>query len=623
MAPASRQQNIVHNRIVPRYEFVDEEKRFGEEQRQARKLQKEKEEAQRNRLLFHSKLEPFQELLIASKPQFAQNCMCCYSRDEVDSHEWRRDDLDVLKLSEQNKNNQLQKYFQGIFNGIIVRPGQLSWVTQKIQQNKKIIFLLRSASDFRKTMLKFVLSKFDVIPVDLGWDDVVPADLQGILEKLNCNKHFLVGFGDADQLIAVLLDSKGDFEDVELALVSLAFDRFFEPPEMKAHYWIPKSPQNGFARVNFHQPYNWKNLVETIREKSDCQDFYDDLIRHIQMDLKCGAIVTPAGALAFLLLYRFREGATIEVLSEALSQLTREIENKMDLSFDKKSPGIVCYAAHMLGPKLIAMEEREDLFLKPLDFLELYHYAKQILPLYAGRGIVATVAKQLLRDDGKIELDKLIQGAVALNDIIYFECLARKPCESFQAFANDALFQLCQEEVLSKPENEVTEEEVRARNIARHLDMDDSEDEDDDNIYVVPDEVTVIQENKGRLDFYAGILRPIVEAYYGVFECLFKLAIQPAMLEDEFVRLALENLEAKVESGFLKCKEAVNEGFVHECIKTLEYQKLISVRWDRGVRLIQHNMYYQPYENTLRYTNHLSKIYKEFAIDVETLEKFL
>lgn len=47
--------------------------------------------------------------------------------------------------------------------------------------------------------------------------------------------------------------------------------------------------------------------------------------------------------------YRFRDGATLSVLSEALDDLRSTLEGKKDIGFTGESTEIIKYAANLLG----------------------------------------------------------------------------------------------------------------------------------------------------------------------------------------------------------------------------------------------------------------------------------
>ena len=48
--------------------------------------------------------------------------------------------------------------------------------------------------------------------------------------------------------------------------------------------------------------------------------------------------------------FRFRDGATMSVLSEALDDLRTALEGKKDIGFTGESKDIIKYVADLLGP---------------------------------------------------------------------------------------------------------------------------------------------------------------------------------------------------------------------------------------------------------------------------------
>lgn len=181
--------------------------------------------------------------------------------------------------------------------------------------------------------------------------------------------------------------------------------------------------------------------------------------------------VMTTNALAFLLLNRFRDGAPLSMLTEALDEL-RIILNSTsrDLGFTGASEDIVKYAADLLGPGLVTMEKRgTQLFIKPVtmipNVIELAYYSNSLVPHFALDSIVITVAsllkleaEQRLREQQKSTEDvsigrqELFQTCLEFCDLLMYEFILSKPCQSLETLLQDSFDRLCISDLLSQPE---------------------------------------------------------------------------------------------------------------------------------------------------------------------------
>ena len=84
------------------------------------------------------------------------------------------------------------------------------------------------------------------------------------------------------------------------------------------------------------------------------------LAAHAAYDASRGTAITATNAVAFLLLTRFRSGATVEQLTAIAKILHREVEYKgVCFSFSGETDSVVVYGISVLGEHLVLREEKK------------------------------------------------------------------------------------------------------------------------------------------------------------------------------------------------------------------------------------------------------------------------
>lgn len=181
--------------------------------------------------------------------------------------------------------------------------------------------------------------------------------------------------------------------------------------------------------------------------------------------------VMTTNALAFLLLNRFRDGAPLAILTEALEELRSYLNTtSRDLGFTGASEDIVKYAVDLLGPGLVTKEKRAGQpFFKPVtlvpNVIELAYYSNSLVPHFALDSIVITAASLLKRqaeqrlrdqqkstDDVSIGRQELFNTCLEFCDLLMYEFILSKPCQSLETLLQDCYHRLCIMELVSQPE---------------------------------------------------------------------------------------------------------------------------------------------------------------------------
>lgn len=209
-----------------------------------------------------------------------------------------------------------------------------------------------------------------------------------------------------------------------------------------------------------HNP-STSSLYGTDLVHEEQRSLVDNIARHVVYDCASATSVMTTNAVAFLLLTRFRDGATVGVLSEALDALRAQLEGRKDIGFTGNSKDVLQYAAEVLGAELIAVEQRAgQTFYKPIarreSFIELAYYSNSLVPHYALDSIVVTAMYTLEREAEQQNAQAffatnkatLFQKCMEHCDILRYEFILSKPCQQIEQLLDDTLGRLTDQKLL-------------------------------------------------------------------------------------------------------------------------------------------------------------------------------
>lgn len=253
-------------------------------------------------------------------------------------------------------------------------------------------------------------------------------------------------------ILSVILDAfmDGTINDALLVPVSVNYERLVDGNFIREQLGQRKQPESfrsaisaiwhvlhsryGLMRIDFNEPFSIRELVKSFKnhthhdvQRMDPQarqlqsnpsssslygtdlvneeqrSLVDSIARHVVYDCASATPVMTTNAIAFLLMTRFRDGATLPVLCDALDNLRKSLEGIKDIGFTGESKNIVQYAAEMLGPTMITIEKRgQQQFFKPVtsvpNCIELSYYSNTLLPHYALDSIVITALQMLAKE---------------------------------------------------------------------------------------------------------------------------------------------------------------------------------------------------------------------------------
>ena len=197
----------------------------------------------------------------------------------------------------------------------------------------------------------------------------------------------------------------------------------------------------GLMRIDFNEPYSIKELVQSYNKvaKDDgslkihkpsarilqhnqstsslygtdvvCEEhrnLIDSISRQVVFDCAAATSVMSTNALAFLLLTRYRNGATAHEIAKGLDELRRALKGRKDIGFSGDSLHIINYATDLLGDNLVVRTKNEngEVIIRSKgsieSWIELAYYSNMLTPHFALQTIVLTTFHALLPKKSEI-----------------------------------------------------------------------------------------------------------------------------------------------------------------------------------------------------------------------------
>ncbi|XP_035780299.1 glycerol-3-phosphate acyltransferase 1, mitochondrial-like isoform X2 [Anopheles albimanus] len=458
-------------------------------------------------------------------------------------------------------------------------------------------------------------------------------------------------------ILSVIVDAYNDksISDALLVPVSINYEKLVDGNFVREQLGQKKIPESfasaasaimkvlkaryGLMRIDFNEPFSLSELVKSLRtsdtahnytpemrrlqhkpsttslfgtdvvqEEQDQRQLIDNIARHVVFDSARATSVMTTNALAFLLLNRFRDGAPLLLLVEALDELRAVLEGTRDLGFTGSSEDVIRYAVDLLGPGLVTKEQRNgQTFIKPVtmipNVIELSYYSNCLLPHFALESIIITCACFLRREvernkegdmveDVTIGHNALLRLCIEFAELLMYEFILCKPCQKLETVLENSLEELCIRNILCQPKQELTEDQQRAQRLYQAMDGLDVDDEQDDFF----DDKPSFDDDTERVHFppekhcdrivLQSVLAPFTHTYRAVAATLNHLLGDNAMVEGDFIRLCIKEITARVEAGDCKYGESISTDTVRNCLKVFEKRSYIETTNKNGIRLV-------------------------------------
>lgn len=191
----------------------------------------------------------------------------------------------------------------------------------------------------------------------------------------------------------------------------------------------------GLMRIDFNEPYSIKELVQsynkiakedgtlkiykpsarTLQHNQSTSSLYgtdvvceehrnliDSISRQVVFDCAAATSVMSTNALAFLLLTRYRNGATPYEMAKGLDDLRSILKGRKDIGFSGDSQHIINYATDLLGEELVVRSKNDlgETIIRTKgtieSWIELAYYSNMLTPHFALQSIVMTTFHALL-----------------------------------------------------------------------------------------------------------------------------------------------------------------------------------------------------------------------------------
>lgn len=408
-------------------------------------------------------------------------------------------------------------------------------------------------------------------------------------------------------LLSIIVDAYREkvIEDAWIIPVSMNYDRILEGNFVREQLGQPKKKETFFAaistfikaiyshygimRVDFNTPYRLRDLYESIDKLTQIENetlnkngmemmsaticyknTVDKMAKHIVYDCSKSTPIMSTHAVCFLLLNKHRNGTTLEQLAKDLSMLRHKLARAdRDIGFSGKSVDVIKHALDLLGPKLVVYENTDSgRIVKPiLDvsvLIELSYYGNSLISHFMHQSIVALSICKLVNQEFwnstkpeiKISRNDLVDDALFLINLLQFDFVFIKPCDTLDNIVDGVIRHFEEEEIVLM--DLVLEEEKRSQYLAKLLDSDS--DDDYQRPYVEIDikyRISTNENSLNKLKLYRSVMMPYVECMAESAGSFLALT-ENSVIEREHIQTILNQMHENLEDGILSYGESIS-----------------------------------------------------------------
>lgn len=268
--------------------------------------------------------------------------------------------------------------------------------------------------------------------------------------------------------------------------------------------------------------------------------------------------------LAFLLLTKYRQGATLPYICASVEWLKEQLKVRgQDVGFCGKPDDVILYAQGLMGENLAArsLTDDQDLFLTPNlampAVFELSYYASSITTTFALESILVSavvleagllpstwIRKHQVDQLPSVHREVILNTARQISELLHAEFILVPPCTRLWDALVDTLEDFISSEILCQEESEYDRttdlvDRQWADRLSRSLAYDDDEEEDEDMTGAYVNQLLRVNiglsDVREKIQFLHAVLAPILESYlitaYYIAEML-----GVEMPEDDFLR---------------------------------------------------------------------------------------
>jgi len=348
-------------------------------------------------------------------------------------------------------------------------------------------------------------------------------------------------------------------------------------------------------KKTLHSMPSSASLYGTDIVSEEHRQLVESIARHIIYDCSSSMAVMSTNAVAFLLLYRFRNGVSMEKLVEAMEKLRQDLFYAgRDVGFTGDMVDIINHACDLLGPGLVRRErvlkdgDEPVVMVRPFtmvpNVIELSYYSSALLSQFVLDSVVVTALYSLLSADsnpptmaGSYQVlnfseEQLQQSALDLCEVLQFEFIFTQPCRQLEAVIEDVLTQLKYKEILLCNEPVYSEDHQRSMKFARHIDVDTSDSDEYQSMdYRIRQKLMLDTREEAvlSLEFYNSLLRPLIDVY-AVSALGLQRLVGRQVTEQGYLQELLQEMRTQLKLGFAHYEESLSVDPFKNSLKLFE-----------------------------------------------------
>lgn len=386
-----------------------------------------------------------------------------------------------------------------------------------------------------------------------------------------------------------------------------------------ASIWKVLNAKYGLMRIDFNEPIALKELVKSFKDRKQSiarpipkigsakkllsrhsinsaygievddkhRVLVDNIARHVVYDSTAAQSIMSTNIVSYLLLNKYRKGATMNELIYALDELREELGPRRDFAFDDVSEDVIRTAVELLGDELIECQKNgtnDIIYVQPVlnipNVIETFYYSTTFLPHIAlDAAIVVGVTATLneLEDCDSLAMCDVIDATILYCDVLRNEFIYCKPCQNMNEQIELAVARLCKLGILNR------------------IVVNDGDE------YVV---------NGQLAQTLISSMTPLNLTYWLTSVCLRELFERSRMLENDFIKLCLQHITNQFNSGSITYGEAISTDSIKNCLKLLQKWNITEVDVQSGVRIISLSSLY----NSMNAINNVVEKVERYAI---------
>ncbi|XP_064382450.1 glycerol-3-phosphate acyltransferase 1, mitochondrial-like [Halichondria panicea] len=441
-------------------------------------------------------------------------------------------------------------------------------------------------------------------------------------------------------LLSVLMDTvrEGIVEDILVVPVNISYDNLLEKNFVRHELmggnkkpetfrdpirgaWYMLTTNIGSVSIDFAQPFSLQEYLHSAHVSNSSLLEMSGLSRsrsvmnlvehghrrlvtaashHIIYDITQCTSLMSTWMVAFLLLFKHREGVSVSELIESYKWLEdKAASNGRAVSFTGETPEAVHYALHHLGGLVIVtnphsssldkgMEPKNglvqsDMVVSPQlelpDVFALLHLANQVSSLLMIEGVIAASILSAISEDlqsggsnCKLEVDKeeVLEDAQVLCKLLAREFIFAPPCVDLWSVLNDVLESFIVSELLSVPSERVGG--GRVLRTPQEMDNDDTVEYTSGVTLNVNHSADSIR----HLTFLSRIVAVLAESYWMTCVTLCQLSDGEEVQEREFLKQLRDKMVEKTQRGVLNYVESCSMDTLRNCLKSLTDMDMVA-----------------------------------------------